>query len=501
MKVADTVRADWDKKVFVTQERLFDGAVEPKILAQAARFLTPRSYDDVIVERVADKQCGYPLCSKSLLTTKGKFRISPREKKVYDASALKNYCSAKCMACSDFFRSQLSDEPGYLRDQSVDHPIEVISPDTTLEDMERRLYPSPSILTQQELLTDYVQSMLSELPRVSVDHRIVRENIIEASPSEPAATATSASSSKVNGQDYDAIEGYNIKFQRVPEPTKLKSSELSPTPVSKSHSNHEEPASKGKIKPSAAHGLANGPSEEIVAGAIQVSERNVREIAAPHRPKHTSAASCASTVVERAVVCPPEDRGFTSSRPSAGTGMAKVRSGHAPTAACNSSDPDSEGYGFDPVPIPRGELTLSLFGRVFTVLGRMVTDHTKAYLRRAPGASLDLAVTEDESGRIRKEIFGEQLIRTFRAMRRDYRISIPFDDDIINLVQTLSLTQNGVVLSSSEQWLICTVFLKVLSIRDDQFAQEMNSANKWPVILEHVGASTEELETYVSLFR
>ncbi|KAG0227863.1 hypothetical protein BGW42_002554 [Actinomortierella wolfii] len=46
---------------------------------------------------------------------KGKFRISLNERKVYDITPLKQFCSSKCLVASRWFVSQLTEEPLYLR--------------------------------------------------------------------------------------------------------------------------------------------------------------------------------------------------------------------------------------------------------------------------------------------------------------------------------------------------------------------------------------------------
>ena len=62
-------RRAWDQTVFAQQERLFnDGqwAVDPKVLKEVCRYLTPELYDEVILERESNRICGYSLCDRPI---------------------------------------------------------------------------------------------------------------------------------------------------------------------------------------------------------------------------------------------------------------------------------------------------------------------------------------------------------------------------------------------------------------------------------------------------
>ncbi|KAF9328012.1 RNA polymerase II associated protein 2 [Podila minutissima] len=88
--------------------------VSEATLGEAANRLKQSHYQEVIEERKIGNLCGYPLCSRPPRDIKGKFRISLSERKVFDISVLKLYCSSTCLAASRWLEGQLTEEPLYL---------------------------------------------------------------------------------------------------------------------------------------------------------------------------------------------------------------------------------------------------------------------------------------------------------------------------------------------------------------------------------------------------
>lgn len=107
-----------EKLVFVWQEKLFS---QPKIsahtLQRAVTYLQPKTYEEIVEERVVQEWCGYPLCDDApKLQELQKYKISLSRRKVYDQSELANYCSNACYHKSKYYTLQLSDEPVWFRD-------------------------------------------------------------------------------------------------------------------------------------------------------------------------------------------------------------------------------------------------------------------------------------------------------------------------------------------------------------------------------------------------
>ncbi|KAI9102673.1 Rtr1/RPAP2 family-domain-containing protein [Phlyctochytrium arcticum] len=122
------MRAKWDKQVFEWQIKLFEPKVESKILSEAAKYLTPKDYEDVIIERISEKLCGYPLCDRPVTQTKGRFHVSRKEQKVVDLSEQKQFCSKSCFAASGFLKAQLLDEPVFMRNLDRLPAVELLPP-------------------------------------------------------------------------------------------------------------------------------------------------------------------------------------------------------------------------------------------------------------------------------------------------------------------------------------------------------------------------------------
>ena len=92
---------------YVTEERLLESVA----------LLNPSNYSDIIEERFSMKLCGYILCRNLLeKIPKHKYHISVKTRQVFDLNERKMFCCDQCYKASNFFASQLSDEPLWKRD-------------------------------------------------------------------------------------------------------------------------------------------------------------------------------------------------------------------------------------------------------------------------------------------------------------------------------------------------------------------------------------------------
>jgi hypothetical protein len=118
------------KKAFETQLKLIEvQKVSSRELIEAARFLRPQDYQDVIIERSLGKWCGYPICGKKLEVTKltnRNYRISLSQRKVFDVRELRHFCSSSCAMASCYFMRQLSEEPIFMRSKEQVKPVELL---------------------------------------------------------------------------------------------------------------------------------------------------------------------------------------------------------------------------------------------------------------------------------------------------------------------------------------------------------------------------------------
>lgn len=113
--------------VFSWQEKVF---TQPKVsvalLRQAAAYLQPATYDEIVEERAVQDWCGYPLCGRKPLKDQPRYRISLSQRKVYDQSELASFCSDECLQKSKYFRMQLSEDPVWVRDLSITPRIHIV---------------------------------------------------------------------------------------------------------------------------------------------------------------------------------------------------------------------------------------------------------------------------------------------------------------------------------------------------------------------------------------
>lgn len=110
-----------EKLVFVWQEKLFSQAnVTAQTLQRATTYLQPKTYKEIVEERVVQNWCGYPLCHSTPKTQElQKYKISLSQRKVYDQTDLANYCSDNCYHKSKYYILQLSEDPVWFRDFNI----------------------------------------------------------------------------------------------------------------------------------------------------------------------------------------------------------------------------------------------------------------------------------------------------------------------------------------------------------------------------------------------
>lgn len=114
---------------FKWQEKLFsERTVDKDTMIEAANYLQPNGYEEVIEERNLEDWCGYPLCSNTRKVVTSKYKISLSERKVFDQTELASYCSIDCLQRSRFYIGQLSDIPLWSRDTAT-ADVEVIGMD------------------------------------------------------------------------------------------------------------------------------------------------------------------------------------------------------------------------------------------------------------------------------------------------------------------------------------------------------------------------------------
>ncbi|KAF9988008.1 hypothetical protein BGZ65_000437 [Modicella reniformis] len=193
---------------------------------------------------------------------KGKFRISLQERRVYDITLLKKYCSSTCLSASRWFEGQLTEEPIYLNNTDAEHlkitrvsivplnmelaefqeqrakglpsgdakptlaynlPVHDLKPHVTSTSV-----PSETTSSTPSCLgSEYVQSLLATVPKAPSFVKIVEHDTTGMTPREPSGIGflDHDMENQVGGDDgdgeddedrlpHDAVEGFRVPVNR-----------------------------------------------------------------------------------------------------------------------------------------------------------------------------------------------------------------------------------------------------------------------------------------------
>ncbi|KAG0055404.1 RNA polymerase II associated protein 2 [Gryganskiella cystojenkinii] len=251
------------------QEVLCD-TVSEQVLGEAANRIKRTHYQEIIEERNIGKLCGYPLCPKPPRDIKGKFRISLQERKVFDISVLKQFCSSTCLAASRWLESQMTEEPLYLVNSDPEYlketRVSIVPLDMELAEFQAKRASTSSSSTSHQhqgqqqqqqqqhrkpsvsslsstnaasgsLSEAYVQSILATVPETPAFIKIVEkssEDVDQDMDQDMEEEQHNFGGQDVtqeakDDQQYDIIEGF-----KVPVPNSSSSrSQLRPPGVSK----------------------------------------------------------------------------------------------------------------------------------------------------------------------------------------------------------------------------------------------------------------------------
>ena len=147
----------------------------------------------------------------------------------------------------------------------------------------------------------------------------------------------------------------------------------------------------------------------------------------------------------------------------------------------------------------KAKLTMSLFGKIWTILDRIVTPLTKEFVKSLnPGDILDRPLPSNESHLVRLNLFSKKALVAFNSIRKSHGIQLELHDDLMALIRTVSLSSYSSVLSLKEDWVLCTVFLRALSLKSPLVADAF--ASKWDSILSKTGLTIHELDVLVKAF-
>lgn len=101
---------------FHLTELLMINNCEPKVLRILSRYLSKKSYEEIVEERVIEHFCGYPLCKHNDPKKIKDMQVNSLVKSLKMPRYYKSrYCCKNHYLCSEFYKNQLSFEALFMR--------------------------------------------------------------------------------------------------------------------------------------------------------------------------------------------------------------------------------------------------------------------------------------------------------------------------------------------------------------------------------------------------
>lgn len=415
-------RTYFEKLTFEWQEKLF----EPKEatesdLALASRYLCPKDYLDVLIERNAAGLCGYPLCSKPPQNFRSDRYLSARHQKMLDLTPLKPFCSKLCFGSSRFYEVQLSTEPVYLRKLDTWSPVEVIPFGITVVDYMKLREESSKIKLEEEkryIEKQYIHKQVQKLEPKGVKQtsRLLSNLTITSNENVPHEGFKTP-----DANSHAFVEGYKVssEFESLGEEVK-----------------NPEDVEKGKDDICK---LA-GPLDSKVAPQAVISKTTVK--------KQNSGKDQESSEDS------DDEDDFDFFEPCK----------NPMEAAMNMLTMPMKG------PPPK----LNLFGKMFLFLDHCVTPCSKNYLKHLqnsftsdvkPKKFIVKSFARDDSVLLRRDMISKILLVKWVALLQDFQVQFSLKQELIEWVDTLDIYEPEMgYLNSSEALCLCLILLKKLSL-------------------------------------
>ncbi|KAJ2083289.1 hypothetical protein H4R24_000936 [Coemansia sp. RSA 988] len=473
-------REQYERLSLLWCEKLLD-AVSEAVLKQAARYITPEDYDGVVEERTSSDLCGYPLCNRKPKKLEKRYHISLARRKVFDISEQGSYCGNSCMVGSRIYRHQLPEDPLYMRNQSQEQQIEIMP----------------------------------------LEYNVNTTVAAAASSDATKVVEGSADGERLESANDDALAWYRrslMKKMNIPEAVAA----ASPLQIVEHDSgNAEFDISETVAKLS----FADIEGFEPEADSARV-KKAVRKVARVEAAAQRSKADTGKQSVESTETTAKQDTEKYSEN-----GVLKLTvEGRPPDAQQRmdslvlpfSDDEDSDDSD-GPEPTPTGSdhfaklfsseqsrragPTLSLFGRMWTLIDRMATTNTVEFLRDLRNVDdideLQSKTVEyysslgDHTMAKRQELLVDNIIRELDEIKRRLRIKVALRREVQMLVSTLELHSNMAMFSEGELQLLGIAFILALarSIEELQRVVESpESSAELDLVLRSLGSDRSLLD-------
>jgi len=144
---------------------------------------------------------------------------------------------------------------------------------------------------------------------------------------------------------------------------------------------------------------------------------------------------------------------------------------------------------------------LSLFGKIWTNISRMITNETRLYLNDKIDEDKlnELLLVDDDIMNTRKDILITNIMKSYSSIKLEHKIVTSIEDELILLIKSFIVNESMVVLSSVEYWVLTVVFLKALTKRNKTLEEEIQE-DKWNQMMEAVDIPSYQLNEFVNLF-
>ncbi|KAI9481123.1 MAG: Rtr1/RPAP2 family-domain-containing protein [Benjaminiella poitrasii] len=513
MKESAEHRLKIEKLVFVWQEKLFS---QPKAtvdnLERAATYLQPKTYAEVIEERVVQEWCGYPLCDNTPKTQNlQKYKISISQRKVYDQSELANYCSDACYHKSKYYNLQLSEEPVWFRDLSVMPNMHVVPTEDDFQTAveQRRNKPQPT-KSSQELRSQYVQHLLGNVSKDAKE----QVEIVEKSTEVPSSVANGTAGV------FDSIEGYQIEVKNdgnKPTTLILKKTK-DDTQAETETANKHQKAVETKQEEEQQDTFDPDDPDALFETMMMLKDMNMdkEEYQSNNLPEAKSIV--AEKKPDTPVIVGKEEKKEDFPKTTSTT-VHETTSEHSTLQKPSPSKEVEADKDTNVIKVttqkPKKTVKkkkkrvpeLSLFGTVWTMLDHLTTKATRVYLTELQNTKQRVDVShllkEDkliaESNFLRGQIFSERVLDTYSLIRAQLGIKENLEDDIVNVIRTFRFSDATIVaLDSAQCYMVALVLIKSVG---DILLEDMEWKTQFEDCCKTVNQSTDMVDACVRVLK
>ncbi|KAI8075578.1 Rtr1/RPAP2 family-domain-containing protein [Thamnidium elegans] len=491
-----------EKLVFIWQEKLFSQPkISPVTLQRAAIYLQPRTFEEVVEERVVQEWCGYPLCDSPPKTDDlQKYKISLSQRKVYDQSELANYCSEACYHKSKYFIMQLSEEPVWFRDLNAVPTAHIILLDEDFKTAIKHEKRKTQLLkSNDDIRNDYVQHLLANVPKDTQS----KFEIVEKTTVPPPSSIVDQSSV------YDSIEGYRIEIKKDGKsPSTFILKKKKQEEIKKEQ---DEKRKKEEEEQMANESFQDDP-DALFETMMMLKEMNLDkqdQIVTPPLP--TEPTQVTETTVKAkpaAEIKPAEIKPMVEARKK-----PAVKKGNTPAAESSAKAEDTNVIKVTSEkpkkPIKKKKSTvpeLSLFGTIWTILDHLTTKATRTYLnelqtnhRRVDVLALLDKELMDDANYLRGQILSERILDTYGLIRTQLNIKENMEDDIVNVIKTFKLSDASMVaLNPAQCYMITLVLVKALA---DILVETSNWKDQFEDCCKTIDQSTDMVDACVRVLK